>query len=152
MVSDQPLSATKPASYAATLLQPIGARNFNSEVMLGDFALEEDDFQISEGTRGPKFKFSKEVEEKLNFEWNNAVIVKLMGKLNTANAYKFMFDSLNRKWATRGPWQLVDLPNGFFAVKFQLFGDMDYVLCSGPWIIAGQTLWLFKNGDQTLIL
>lgn len=67
-----------------------------------------------------------------------------MGKPNSDNAYKFMFDGLNRKWVTKGPWQLVDLPNGFFAVKFQLFEDMDYALCNGPWIIAGQTLVVQK--------
>lgn len=60
------------------------------------------------------------------------MIVKLIGKPNFENAYKFMFNSLNRKWVTKGPWQLVDLPNGFFVVKFQLFEDMDYVLCGGP--------------------
>lgn len=129
-----------PMSYAATLIQPIGGRAFNSEVMLGDFTLENDDFLVSEGSRGPSFLFSQKVEDKLNSEWNCAVIVKLMGKPNVENAYKFMFDALNRKWVTKGPWQLVDLPNGFFAVKFQLFEDRDFVLCNGPWIIAGQTL------------
>lgn len=137
-------SAPKPFSYAATLIQPLGARNFNSEVMTCDFSIEDDDFQVSKGVKGPKFQFSNKVEEKLNLEWNSAVIVKLMGRPNTANAYKFMFDSLNRKWVTKGPWQLVDLPNGFFAVKFQLVEDMDYALCNGPWIIAGQTLVVQK--------
>ena len=85
-------------------------------------------FRFWEGVMGPKFQFSNKVDEKLNFEWNTAVIVKLMGRPNTANAQQFMFDSLNRKWVTKGPWQLVDLPNGFFALKFQLFEDMDYVL------------------------
>lgn len=144
MDSGNPLPNPIPISYAATLLQPIGARDFNSEAMLGDFVLEDEDFQVSDGSRGPSFCFSSKVEEKLNSEWNCAVIVKLMGKPNVENAYKFMFDALNRKWVTKGPWQLIDLPNGFFAVKFQLFEDRDYVLCNGPWIIAGQTLVVQK--------
>lgn len=55
-----------------------------------------------------------------------------------------MFEALNRKWVTKGSWQLVDWPNGFFSVKFQLFEDVDYVLCNDPWIIAGQTLVVQK--------
>lgn len=141
---DNSTQKIKPASYAATLLQPLGARDFNSEVMLGDFTLEEDDFVTSKGARGPSFLFSQKVEDKLNSEWNCAVIVKLMGKPNVENAYKFMFDALNRKWVTKGPRQLVDLPNGFFVVKFQLFEDRDFVLCNGPWIITGQTLVVQK--------
>lgn len=144
MDSDNSCEPTKPVSYAATLIQPLGARSLNSEVMLGDFVLEDADVQVSEGPGGPDIRFSQKVEAKLNFEWNCAVIVKLMGKPNSENAYKFMFDGLNRKWVTKGPWQLVDLPNGFFAVKFQLFEDMDYALCNGPWIIAGQTLVVQK--------
>ena len=51
---------------------------------------------------------------------------------------------LNRKWVTKGPWQLVDLPNGFFVVKIQLFEDKDFVMYNGSWIIAGQTLVVQK--------
>lgn len=144
MDPEKPLSNPKPASYAATLLQPFGAQDFNSEIMLGDFVLEEEDFQVSEDSRGPSFCFSSKVEEKLYSKWNCVVIVKLMGKPNIDNAYTFMFDALNRKWMTKGPWQLVDLPNGFFVMKFQLFEDRDFVLCNGPWIIAGQTLVVQK--------
>lgn len=137
---------TMPVSYAATLIQPLGPRSLNSEVMLVNFVLEDDDVQVSECPRGPDIRFSQKVEAKLNFEWNCAVIVKLMGKPNSENAYKFMFEGLNRKWVTKGPWQLMDLPNGFFAVKFQLFEDMDYALCNGP-----QDFWVNNEWDETLL-
>ena len=61
--------------------------------MLGDFALENEDFLVSEGAHGPNFLFSQKIEDKLNSEWNYAVIVKLIGKPNVENAYKFMFDA-----------------------------------------------------------
>ncbi|KAL6145061.1 hypothetical protein ACLB2K_055749 [Fragaria x ananassa] len=51
---------------------------------------------------------------------------------------------LRRKWQTRGGWQLIDLPNDFFIVKFNLEEDINYALCGGPWIIAGQTLVVQK--------
>lgn len=131
-VPANPPLAPKPASYASTLLKPLGTRILNSEIMIDDFALDEEDVQISTCDHGPNIDFSQKVEDKLDCEWNCAVIVKLMGKPNSENAFKFMLDSLNRKWTTKGPWQLIDIPNGFFIVKFHLAEDMDYVLCNGP--------------------
>lgn len=150
MDSDKSPHSASHARYAATLIQPIGARSFNSDVMLGDFVLEDEDVEILKGPHGPEMSLSHEVEEKLNFEWNCVVIVKLMGKPNSKNAYKFMFDGLNKKWVVKGSWQLVDLPNRFFVVKFQLFEDIDYVLCNGPWIIAGHTLVMQKKKKHHL--
>lgn len=64
------------------------------------------------------------------------MIVKLMGKPNSTDAWKFMVDSLKRKWKLQGPWQF---PNDYFIVKFHLNEDMNTALCGGPWIIAGHT-------------
>ncbi|XP_062007348.1 uncharacterized protein LOC133724601 [Rosa rugosa] len=136
--------AAAPLSYASTLLQPLGSRVLSSKAMLGDFTLEDDDYEISEGKRGPNISFSQKVEEKLNLDWNCAAIVKLMGNPKSDNAFEFMHRGLTRKWKLKGPWQLIDIPNGFFVVKFQLFEDLDYVLCGGPWIISGQTLVVQK--------
>lgn len=74
MDTDCATQKLKPASYAATLLQPLGGRDFNSEIMLGDFTLEEEDFVASKGTRGPSFLFSQKVEDKLNSEWNCQIL------------------------------------------------------------------------------
>lgn len=68
------------------------------------------------------------------------MIIKLMGKPNSTNAFNFLLGSLKRKWKTQGPWQLIDLPNEYYIVKFHLHEDMNLALCGGPWIISGQTL------------
>lgn len=135
-----------PASYASTLLQGLSSLNLNNSAMLGDFVLGDEDYQITPGKRGPSICFSQRVKDMLNLDWDCAAIVKLMGKPNSENAYNFMYSGLKRKWniKLKGSWQLIDIPNGFFVVKFQLFEDLDYVLCSGPWIIAGQTLVVQK--------
>ncbi|XP_024196301.1 uncharacterized protein LOC112199527 [Rosa chinensis] len=83
--------------------------------MTEDFTLTEEDYMITEVTLGPNICFSKRVEDKLDFDWQCA-----------------------------GPWQIIDLPNDFYIVKVVLQEDMDYALCSGPWIIAGQTLVVQK--------
>ncbi|XP_062019300.1 uncharacterized protein LOC133735880 [Rosa rugosa] len=67
-----------------------------------------------------------------------------MGKPNSINTFDFMLKGLRRKWQVKGGWQLIDLPNDFFIVKFNLEEDMNYVLCSGPWILAGRTFIVRK--------
>lgn len=91
-VTQSPTSS--PASYASTLLQPLGAQNLNSVAMLGDFVLEDDDFHIYSGTRGRNIDFSHKVEDKLNLEWGCAAIIKLMGRPHSDNAFKFMLAGL----------------------------------------------------------
>jgi hypothetical protein len=102
--------------------------------MTEELTLGAENFTISKGKCGPKIYFSKRVEGKLDFDGQCVVIIKLIGKPNTANAFKFMFDGLKRKWNLKGPWQLIDSPNDFYIVKFVLREDIDYALCSGPWI------------------
>lgn len=83
-----------PRSYASSLLNPL---NQFQQTMTKEFTLGDEDFTVSKGTCGPKICFSQRVEDKLDFDWQCAMIIKLMGKPNTANAFKFMFDGLKRK-------------------------------------------------------
>jgi hypothetical protein len=128
-------------SYASTLLNPV--RSFLSHPV-ENLSIGAEDYTITDGKHGPNLCFSELVDAKLDLEWSCSVIVKLMGRPNSENAYKFMWDGLNRKWSLKGRWQLIDLLNSFYAVKFQLAEDMEYALCNGPWIIAGQTLVVQK--------
>lgn len=124
-------------SYASMLLNPLHQyRNAPIE----NFEFADEDCVHSMGKTGPNTCFSQRLHDKLDLEWRCAVIIKLMGKPNSSNALKFMADSLRRKWNPQGPWQIIDLPNDYFVVKFHLHEDMDTALYGGPWIIAGQTL------------
>ncbi|KAI5337780.1 hypothetical protein L3X38_017051 [Prunus dulcis] len=49
-----------------------------------------------------------------------------------------------QKWRLKGDWKLIDLVNDYFVVKFDLEEDLNCVLTSGPWIIAGQYLVMQK--------
>lgn len=83
-----------PPSYASRLLNPLS--NYRNAAV-ENFEWTDDDALYSQGKSGPNVRFSQRVKDKLALEWRCAVVVKLMGKPNTQNAYKFMFDSLNRK-------------------------------------------------------
>lgn len=124
-------------SYASMLLNPL---HHYRNAPIENFEFADEDCVHSMGNTGPNTCFSQRLHDKLDLEWRCAVIIKLMGKPNSSNALKFMADSLRRKWNPQGPWQIIDLPNDYFVVKFHLHEDMGTALYGGPWIIAGQTL------------
>ncbi|CAL8115939.1 unnamed protein product [Prunus armeniaca] len=82
-------------------------------------------------------KFSESIKDCLYRPWRTSVIIKLMGRPLT---YNFLRARLLQRWALKGPMSLIDLENNYFIVKFLLEEDMQYVLTSGPWQIAGQYL------------
>ncbi|XP_062028432.1 uncharacterized protein LOC133744316 [Rosa rugosa] len=138
----QPPSLPQPAlSYASMLKNPIDRYH---TTMTEDFELTDADCTYTQGKHGQNVSFSQKVHNKLDFDWRCAVVVKLMGKPNSTNTFDFMLKGLRRKWQTKGRWHLIDLPNDFFIVKFNLEDDMNAVLCGGPWILAGQTLIVRK--------
>lgn len=124
-------------SYASMLLNPL---NHHPGPAIEEIEFADEDCIYYKGKLGTNVCFSERVYDKLDLKWRCAVIIKLMGKPNSNNAIKFMADSLRRKWNLQGPWQIIDLPNDYFVVKFHLHEDMNTALCGGPWIIAGQTL------------
>lgn len=132
----QSSSFLKPSmSYASTLVNPPLSETFE---------FSDNDCSYSVGRHGQNVSFSEKVHCKLDFEWRCAVVVKLMGKPNSTNTFDFMLRGLRRKWQVKGGWKLIDLPNDYFIVKFNLEEDMQHALCGGPWILAGQTLVVRK--------
>ncbi|KAL6145126.1 hypothetical protein ACLB2K_055814 [Fragaria x ananassa] len=68
-----------------------------------------------------------------------SMLKNLVDRFQTTMMENFNFyDATLKASMTEGGWQLVDLPNDYFIVKFNLEDDMNEVLCGGPWIIAGQ--------------
>ncbi|BFG31382.1 hypothetical protein CerSpe_176560 [Prunus speciosa] len=120
-------------------LMNIGGFGLNKEELEKDrLKIEDDDFEVSEGSRGPCIRFSEKVKDSLYRPWKNAIIIKLMGK---AHAFNFLLTRLKQKWSMlKGPMSLIDLENNFYIVRFALDEDMRYVFSGGPWVIAGQSL------------
>ncbi|CAL2230117.1 unnamed protein product [Prunus armeniaca] len=117
----------------------IGRFGLNKEDLEEDrVKIEDDDFEVSEGSRGPCIRFSEKVKDRLYRPWQNVIIIKLMGK---AHAYNFLLTRLKQKWSMlKGPMSLIDLENNFYIVRFALEEDMRYVFSGGPWTIAVQSL------------
>ncbi|KAK3195831.1 hypothetical protein Dsin_027141 [Dipteronia sinensis] len=115
--------------------------------------IEQDDVMISDGPNGPIMKLSPKLKEQLYKPWANALILNNIGRAHTLT---FMITKLSQKWTLIGQWQLTDLGEGYFVARFQMKEDLDYVLTSGPWIIANQYLvvqrWKpnFVPGEDTI--
>ncbi|CAL8993384.1 unnamed protein product, partial [Prunus brigantina] len=104
-------------------LMNIGRFGLNKEDLEEDrLKIEDDDFEVSEGSRGPCIRFSKKEKHRLYRPWQNVIIIKLIGK---AHAYNFLLTRLKQKWSMlKGPMSLIDLENNFYIVRFALEEDI----------------------------
>ncbi|CAL9021388.1 unnamed protein product [Prunus brigantina] len=128
-------------NFREKLMNP-GGIGVHKEDLVGmeedKLTIEDDDFEVSEGTRGPCIRFCTKVMERLYRPWRNAIIIKLMGRTHT---YSFLLARLRQKWSLlKGAISLIDLENNFYVVRFVLEEDIRYVFSGGPWVIAGQSL------------
>ncbi|ONI13814.1 hypothetical protein PRUPE_4G246900 [Prunus persica] len=102
---------------------------------------DDEDVTISRGDRGPCIQFLDRAMDRLCRPWQNALIIKLLGRSHT---YNYLHARLQQKWSLIGGWKLVDLVNDYFVVRFELEEDINFVFTRGPWIIAGQYLVMQK--------
>lgn len=57
-------------------------------------------------------------------------------------------EKIKNMWSPKGDWELIDLHNDFFVVKFSSSDDMNYVFNEGPWIILGDYLTIKKMASR----
>lgn len=136
----------EPTSFRDTLMSKINlVRNVGIDVTgledKHEDLNDEEDVTIAREERGPCIQFSDRAMSRLCKPWQNALIIKLLGRSHT---YNYLQARLQQKWSLKGGWNLIDLVNDYFVVKFDLEEDLNFVLTGGPWIIAGQYLVMQK--------
>ncbi|KAH1083096.1 hypothetical protein J1N35_022857 [Gossypium stocksii] len=102
---------------------------------------DEDKFELIEGdviTRLvdgiPDIKFSERVHTWIQRSMTKMVIIKLIGQKIRFNN---LVSKLNSMWKPNCSFQLMDLENDYYFVKFQAKKDYDKALIDGPWMIYG---------------
>ncbi|KAI9110662.1 hypothetical protein K1719_018528 [Acacia pycnantha] len=80
----------------------------------------------------PSFSFSGKMRKRLYRAWNQAVIVKLLGR---NIGYKILLSILQKLWARKGVISLINVGNGFFVVKLSNKEDYNNALTGGPWML-----------------
>jgi hypothetical protein len=64
--------------------------------------------------------------------WKDALVVTLLGK---TLGYQTMKDQLKKSWKLTGGFEIRDVDNGFYVVKFDMVADKEKVITQGPWMI-----------------
>ncbi|KAE8680042.1 hypothetical protein F3Y22_tig00111392pilonHSYRG00178 [Hibiscus syriacus] len=84
----------------------------------------------------PVIHFADQVHDRIDYSMRRSVIVRLLGR---AIGYKTLLNRIGVLWKLQGQYQLIDLENDYFLVKFEREEEI-CVLMEGPWTIFGSYL------------
>ena len=70
--------------------------------------------------------------KELCLPWQDALMIKLWGK---TMSFLVLRDRLTSLWRLQGGFEMVDVGNGFFMVKFDFKEDKHKVITGGPWML-----------------
>jgi hypothetical protein len=87
----------------------------------------------------PMVHIEDKVFEGLFAQWQDALVVKLLGK---NIGYHLMKERLQRIWKTTAGFEIMDINNGYYMVKFDMEADRAKVMEQeqGPWMIFNHYL------------
>ncbi|CAL0309883.1 unnamed protein product [Lupinus luteus] len=80
----------------------------------------------------PCVTIHESVVEELCSSLRDALVVTLLGK---RMGYVALRERLQRLWKLQGDFEMVDVDNGFYMIKFDLPADKEMVTSKGPWMI-----------------
>ncbi|CAL8138480.1 unnamed protein product [Prunus armeniaca] len=108
---------------------------------------DDEDVTISRGDRGQCIQFSDRTMDRLCKPWQNALIIKLLGRSHT---YNYLHARLQQKWSPNGGWKLVDLVNYYFVVRFELEEDLNFRpgFCPATEKITRMAAWIRVSAIQ----
>ncbi|PNX89955.1 hypothetical protein L195_g046078, partial [Trifolium pratense] len=85
----------------------------------------------------PMLHVENSVIDELSLPWKDALVVKLLGK---SLGYNTMKAKLEQVWKLNGGFQLMNVGNSYYMVKFDEVEDKNKVINGGPWIIYDHIL------------
>ncbi|GLT37492.1 hypothetical protein SLA2020_506690, partial [Shorea laevis] len=87
---------------------------------------------VSDPTKAkvPKVKIPKAIWQRLCTPWQNAVIIKLLGK---SINFHILHARLLKEWRTEQEFEVIDVGLGYFIVRFATPEDCSMVLTGGPY-------------------
>ncbi|KAH1038555.1 hypothetical protein J1N35_040298 [Gossypium stocksii] len=102
-----------------------------------DFELQQGDVTTKMIDGIPSITFSERVHKFIERKMATTIIVKLLGQKIAFNA---LLNKVMMSWNSKHPFQLMDLENDYYLVRFNDEEDYNNVLTSGLWVILGQHL------------
>ncbi|KAJ4840413.1 hypothetical protein Tsubulata_009248 [Turnera subulata] len=98
------------------------------------FQLAEDDIRVEQKPEGPSFQFSDRFKSHIACPWVCSVIVRVLGR---KFSYRVICSKIAYLWKPQGGFQVIDLDNEYFLVRFEKREDYCKALSEGPWVIQG---------------
>lgn len=80
----------------------------------------------------PQLEINDDLFAKLCEPWSDALFIKLLGK-NVG--YRVMYERLQRLWKPQGGFDILDVDNGYYMLKFDKMADKESVTNGGPWML-----------------
>lgn len=101
------------------------------EVVDDEFVAARLSLEFPNGDDGePVVTIGKEVLDAMNGLWKNCMIVKVLGRSITIAA---LSRRLREMWKPSGAMYVMDLPRGFFMIRFEAEDEYMAALTGGPW-------------------
>ncbi|KAE8696542.1 putative calcium-binding protein CML28 [Hibiscus syriacus] len=82
----------------------------------------------------PVIQFADQVHDRIDYSMRRSVIVWLLG---STIGFKTLLNWISLLWQLQGQYQVIDLENDYFLVKFESEQDYIHALMEGPWTIFG---------------
>jgi hypothetical protein len=92
---------------------------------------------VQENMLMPMHHVKKSVIAELSVPWKDAPVVKLLGK---SLGYNTMKAKLENVWKLTRGFELMDVGNSYYMVKFDGVEDKNKLINGGPWIIYDHIL------------
>ncbi|KAL4303029.1 hypothetical protein GQ457_10G025080 [Hibiscus cannabinus] len=125
-------------SYAAAVVGERAAKVPSKKVLNpDDIVVLDEDVNVDDSGPYTVVRFSDRVHTAIDQSLCQTVVVRLLGR---QIGYRMMWNRLQALWKPTGQFQLIDLENDYFLVKFAVEGDYVNVLADGPWTIFGHYL------------
>lgn len=80
----------------------------------------------------PQINLDDKLFETLCDPWRDALVIKLLGKFV---GYRVLQERSQRLWNPSGGFDILDVDNGYYMVKFDLPVDKETVMSGGPWML-----------------
>ncbi|KAJ4838894.1 hypothetical protein Tsubulata_051271, partial [Turnera subulata] len=98
---------------------------------------EDGDIMVVQEANGENVVLSDAFKRRLKKPWENAVVVKLLGR---EIGYRALQSKIQTLWKPAGPFRIIDLEGNFYIIRFLDSRDYIHALTGGPWAIYGHAL------------
>ncbi|XP_039063085.1 uncharacterized protein LOC120207731 [Hibiscus syriacus] len=99
-----------------------------------EIIFQEGDVTMDNSRDFPKISFSRRIHELIDRNMKQVVTTRLLGK---KIGYKARINKIHVLWKPIGNFNLINLDNDYYLVKFENPEDYTRVLTDGPWMIYG---------------